>query len=83
VGDPESDIYYRGGAAKDAREGLECLGRPVWWIPEVPYCAAHLPVEWAAIFHVRVKLWTDLAAEIWAEVLADTPLPPLEDEADE
>ena len=54
----------------------QCKNGAAWWVPEAAYCTSHMPVEWLVAVMERVRLWNDLADDLWQEVLASTPLPP-------
>ena len=45
------------------------------WVPELNYCAHHLPAEYVSIVAARVELWAALSLDLWHEILAETGLP--------
>ena len=45
------------------------------WIVEVNYCSHHMPFELVAVGNQRAELWASLCADIWAQVVADIPIP--------
>ena len=45
------------------------------WVPELAWCAHHLPLDLIQMVGARAELWARLAADVWAEVLAEYPIP--------
>jgi hypothetical protein len=45
------------------------------WLPEVGYCAHHMPFEFMAVANARAELWALLCADIWEQVCAEHPFP--------
>ena len=43
------------------------------WLPEVAYCATHLPADSVVIVQQRMRTWNELNEDWWAEVLAEHP----------
>lgn len=54
-----------------------CEARAVPFIPEVAYCAHHMPPEWAVIARQRRLLWARLNADVWEQVCDEYPGLPL------
>jgi hypothetical protein len=46
------------------------------WIPELGWCASHLPMPVLAVANARAELWASLCSDIWQQVVAECPLPP-------
>jgi len=44
-------------------------------LPEIASCRAHLPAEWVPVLERRRRLWREWAPLVWADVLAETPVP--------
>lgn len=51
-----------------------CGQYALWVLPEEPWCAHHLPPHLIALVNERRSLWNELAAEVWAHVLAERPI---------
>lgn len=45
------------------------------WMPEVSYCAHHMPASLVALAGYRAQLWASLAEDIWNQVCAEYPIP--------
>jgi hypothetical protein len=56
-------------------EGSECRRNASPWLPEASYCAAHMPPHLVMVVADRVRLYNELSAYVWEQVLAEIPLP--------
>jgi hypothetical protein len=52
-----------------------CGAVALWVIPEVAACHHHLPHHLIPIADARRAMWRDYAAELWGDILAETPVP--------
>lgn len=43
------------------------------WLPEVDYCATHLPADAVLVVRERMATWDALAAYLWESTLAEHP----------
>ena len=59
------------------REGRElpCRSGCSAYVPEINYCAHHLPTEWVVIANARAELWARFTHDIWEQVCAEYPPP--------
>jgi hypothetical protein len=55
-----------------------CRAGCIVWLPELSYCASHIPVRFLSVAHNRGALWASLVDDIWAQVCAEYPIPPEE-----
>ena len=55
--------------------GRPCGTAAVVMLPEIASCRAHLPAEWVPVLERRRRLWREWAPLVWADVLAETPVP--------
>jgi hypothetical protein len=45
------------------------------WVPELSYCAHHLPIDLLTLVARRAELWALLCADVWTDVCAEYPIP--------
>jgi hypothetical protein len=53
--------------------GEQCTNGASPWLPEVDYCATHLPADAVLLVQQRIATYNELAAYLWASTLADHP----------
>ena len=68
---------WKTGDEKRAGQWVECNVGAVAYIPEAAYCANHMPPAGQEVANQRLVLWNELAADLWADVCAEFPCPPL------
>jgi hypothetical protein len=56
-------------------EELPCRSGCSAYVPEVQFCAHHLPTELVVLGNARAELWASLANDVWEQVCAEYPMP--------
>lgn len=51
----------------------QCRAMASAYVPEVDYCAHHMPTEWVTIANARAELWNQLSIEAWEHILDQHP----------
>lgn len=75
VGRPPSGAAAPRGCRGVTTFGNRCNNYAHWLLPELAYCAHHVPADLIPLLVERQTFWSVLGAEAWTEVLAACPLP--------
>lgn len=59
----------------DGREPQQCACGATPWLPEVDYCATHVPADALLIIRERMSFWDDVQMLMWERVCAEHPYP--------
>lgn len=54
--------------------GRQCGNYAASWVPEMPVCASHLPVEWISVNNSRIQQWMAEGALLWDLIIEANPV---------
>jgi hypothetical protein len=55
-------------------EDRPCESNGSWLLPDVPYCARHLPVEYIPVVLKRKEAWIAAGKQVWEEIVQQHPI---------
>lgn len=54
------------------RDGARCCAGAMWLVPEVSFCAHHMPVEYIEIARTRLSEWAEQSAWLWRTIVEES-----------
>lgn len=71
----EGTVYPADAGAHGRREPFprRCMATCTPWLPELPYCAVHVPANAVLLINQRREAWERLERGVWAAVLEELP----------
>jgi hypothetical protein len=68
-------VNYATGAVTREGQWASCSAGALAYVPEVAYCAHHMPPALQEVANRRLVLFNELAADLWEDVCREVPVP--------